>query len=108
MSLRFYGHSDDCAEIDGDISDEIGCYDKGVRFRIGDASGGVLVTMQYAPGDGGVWRLSAEQIDEGIVCPWPIRIEHQHAYSLALVVDCPPGAPVMVKVGDEDERPVKS
>lgn len=94
MPYSFYGHSDDCAEVDGDIREEIGCYDGEVRWRVGDAGGGVFVTASYGRGDGSVWAFTVEQIDEDIAVPWPISIKPEHGYSLRVNVDCPAGTPL--------------
>lgn len=103
--LKFYGASDDLVEIDGDIREEIGCYEKPVRFRLGDVRGGCFVIMQYAVDDDsdGVWRGSVEQITEDTPIPWPITIGVEN-YSVTVNVDCPAATPIMVRVGKGTER----
>jgi len=93
--LRIYGHSDDCVEIEGDVNDEIGAFERARVITIGGEGEGVIVRAAYAPdSSAGVWRLSVELVEEGVPCPWPIRIEPRHSYSQQIVIDCPPGTPV--------------
>jgi hypothetical protein len=92
--IKFYGHSDDCAEVDGDIKDEIACYASDVRFRLGGPGGGAIITMGYGDGEGAVWWHRVAPIFDGIPVPWPIRFEREHHYSLGLIVDCPAGTPL--------------
>lgn len=94
--LKFYGHSDDCLEIAGHHSDELGAYDREVAILVGTREAGVIVRGRYAPGEGAVWCFSAEQVDEGVEVPWPMRYAVEHVYSLALIIDCPAGTPVQV------------
>ena len=49
---RIYGASDDLIEIDGDISDEIGCYDhkRPIKFEVSD---GTKATIFYD----GEWKI---------------------------------------------------
>lgn len=96
MMLKISGHSDDIVSLSGLVDDEIGAYDKPVAIRIGDARGGVIVTMHYAPdkASAAVWRASVEQIDEDVPVPWAIHIKQDHAYSVAVIVECPAGTPI--------------
>jgi len=109
--LRFYGASDDLCEIDGDIREELdNCANgKPFVFRVGDINNGVIVIVHYAAEkeSAGVWRVAAEQVDEDKPCPWPIRIETKHGYSLALVVDCPPGTALYHRAKDGEWKQIE-
>ena len=89
--IRIFGHSDDCFEIRGDEKEEFGAINKRVEILIGDKTAGVVVGGRF--GDTGVWEFDVCQVDEGVPVPWPIAIETEHEYSLAVVVRCPPGTP---------------
>ena len=100
--IRIYGVSDDLVEIEGDVEEEIGCYDKAVTLEVGGAKGGLRVVAEYAPrhasSDVGVWRLGVEPIDEDVPIPWPVRVElAERGYSPVINIDCPPGTPVQRK-----------
>lgn len=91
--IRIYGHSDDVVVIDnhGDL-DEAGAFDSSKTITIGGEGEGLQVVAKY--GKAGVWQFTLRQVDEGVDCPWPVRIERQHEYSLAVVIDCPSGTPI--------------
>lgn len=93
--IKVYGASDDLVEIEGDVRDEIGSTGGG-QVIIGDEAGGIRIVAKYAVAKGiGVWRLGVEPIDEDVPVPWPVRVEQtERGYSLAVIVDCPPGTPV--------------
>jgi hypothetical protein len=104
--IRIYGHSDDCLEIKaGKKSDEIGCYDSGVVIELhGKAGGGLRVVAKYAPGKHGVWRFGVELLDEDFPL-LPARIETQHAYSLAIVIDAEPeDVSITTRKATEDDQ----
>jgi hypothetical protein len=92
--IKIYGHSDDCVEIAGDVDEELSAYDRGRTITIGGEGEGLEVVAQYGPGKSAVWQFTVRMVDEGVPCPWPIRIVTEHEYSLAVVIDCPPGTPV--------------
>jgi hypothetical protein len=95
MSLRIYGASDDLVEIEGDVQEEIGCYDTQVTLEIGGLDGGIRVIADYGVDKAAVWRLALEPVDEDVPVPWPVRTElGGRGYSLVIIVDCPPGTPI--------------
>ena len=112
--IKIFGASDDIVtyEQDGE-TDEIGCYDKGVRFVIGhpeaapgrDAAG-VIVRMRYAPdGFEGVWTAEIGPIDEDIEIPWPVTVTlGGRGYSALVTIDCPKDTPLTWDGKDEDEQ----
>lgn len=55
MATKIYGASDDLVEIEGDVSGEVGCYNKNVILACDD--GTVLLTHYGKPGFGGVWGI---------------------------------------------------
>lgn len=104
MPIRIYGASDDLLEIDGDVQEELACFDKEAVVTIQDGNQprapGVRVIGQYAPGKVGaaVWRLGVEPIDEDIPIPWPVSIGMKDGYSPIVTVEC--SANVIVRYGD--------
>lgn len=54
--LKIYGASDDLVEIEGDMEDEIPCYEQDVEILVND---GTRLRAHY--GTGGMWRLSVVQ-----------------------------------------------
>lgn len=95
-TLKFYGHSDDCFEIDGTGKgepDEIGCFDKGVAVKVANDHAGLLVVGHYAPKatEVGTWMIGISLLDEGIKLPdWPIRFgTYSNEYSPLLEIDVP-------------------
>jgi hypothetical protein len=113
MMLRFYGHSDDCFMVEGDISDELpGGGDEWVEVEIGDAEKdrrGLVVAGRFGPHG---WEFAVRGLgDEPIASPYPTKIIRRHGSSLAVEVDCPEGTPVRcgpmwwnVKPGLDDVR----
>ncbi len=109
--LRFRGHSDDLACIDGNISDEIQSIGCNVRFTIGwpeasagEPARGIMLTLVYAAGAKATWAAFVEQIDEGVLCPWLVSVctppddsGPGRPYSVDVVVKCPAGTPVLVE-----------
>ena len=58
---RVYGCSDDLIELEGDIDDEVGCWDETAELRFDD---GTLLYVKYGKDDcGGVWAIDV--IEEG-------------------------------------------
>ena len=101
MGLKIYGHSDDLVEIDGDVRDEVDCYDKGVNLVVGRAEAiegknaeGLRVGMRY--GKGGCWEARISPIDEDVPCPWPVSVTVER-YTAVVTIDCPPGTPIAWK-----------
>lgn len=97
--ITISGHSDDVVCIEGDVSDEVS---PGKTILIGDATRGVRVKMKYGCGRAAVWRGCVEQVDEGIPM-FPVSIiagdpsgGAARTYTVKVVIDCPPGTPVMV------------
>lgn len=58
--LTFYGHSDDLIEIEGDIEDEIPCWDQNVEILVND---GTILLAHY--GTGGIWNFTIVKNGEG-------------------------------------------
>lgn len=56
--IKVYGCSDDLVEIEGDIEDEIGCYDRDVRIDFRD---GTKILVGYGKPGLGVWRIEVER-----------------------------------------------
>lgn len=99
MSLNIYGASDDLVEIEGHVTEEIGCFQRPVKLEIGTReTGGLRVIAVYAPKGSkyGVWRLSVEPLDEDIVVPWPVSVETK-GYSCVIRIHCPDDVPVFRK-----------
>lgn len=95
-TLKFYGHSDDCFEIDGttrDEPDEIGCFDGSVTVTLIDANGdGLQVVGSYAkPHNTGTWMFGISLLDEDKPLPsWPIRFStFENNYSPLVEIDVP-------------------
>lgn len=64
--VRFSGHSDDCFEIDGAVSEEC---NEGV-FRITDPNGvGVNLVATYGQSNAGMWMLGLQVAEDDD--PWP-------------------------------------
>jgi hypothetical protein len=101
--LKIYGHSDDTLELNGDRDDTIGCYSSSVMLTVGEieAKAGedavaLRVHARHAHGlFGGTWSFEVGMVDEDILLPdWEIRLENQHGYSPALIIECPIGTKV--------------
>lgn len=59
--LRIYGASDDLIELEGDISDEFGCYNPGEDGALLTLSDGTAIAWTY--NDDGIWK--AEVLAKG-------------------------------------------
>jgi hypothetical protein len=96
MGLRIYGASDDLIEIEGDVREEIGSYDKDCTIQIGDKTGGLLVTMSYGKRGTACWSAEISLIDEGIPIPWPVTVclGESCEYSAQVDIYCPADTPV--------------
>lgn len=92
--IKIYGHSDDVVVIDGDIREELGAFNDERVITIGGEGAGLEVVASYGKGNGGVWQFTLRQVDEDVGVPWSVSITTEHTYSLAVVIDCPPGTPV--------------
>jgi hypothetical protein len=92
--LSFYGHSDDCIKIEGDIIEELDGSDEWTEFEIGDATTGMVVALRYAK-RGWEFLIGALGNDESIAFPFVTTVVRKHGYnSLGLEVYCPSGTPV--------------
>jgi hypothetical protein len=103
-TVRFYGHSDDCFEIEGGgFDDEVGCYDTPVVIHLKSAAAEsrVAVFGCYAPSNSCCcWCFGIGQIDEGDeLPPWPIRFVPKHDYSIALEIDVPDDTTLSIETG---------
>lgn len=90
--VRFYGHSDDCFEIEGAFNDEIGCYDKMavVLLKSAVAEERLAIVGLYSPHGAGTWTAAPALIEEDDDMPaWPIRFTRKHPYSLMLEIEVP-------------------
>ncbi len=98
--LKFYGVSDDLFEMEGDIADEIGCYDRGASYLLEAESGSMIVYAIYAPPciKGATWVIGIALKDEGVSLPdWNIKYETAPAngypdpqpYSPMLIIEAP-------------------
>jgi hypothetical protein len=69
--LKFYGVSDDLFEMDGDISEEISCYNSGAAYHLKAADGEMIVFGHYAPSPipGATWVIGVTLVEEGIPPP---------------------------------------
>lgn len=98
--ISVYGASDDNVCIEGDVYDEVS---PGKTILIGDSTRGVRIKFKYGVGKTATWRGSVVQVDEGVpmfpisvVDADPSRYPDPRSYSVKVIVDCPPGTPVMV------------
>lgn len=99
MGVRISGYSDDVVVVqhDGEAR-EVPCLTGHVAVHVGPEGSALVVRAEYGPPRSGpVWRLSVEQEDEHVPLPGSVRVEPGGDYSLAIVVDCPPGTPVRVR-----------
>lgn len=98
--LKFYGVSDDLFEMEGDMENEIGCYDKGAAYLLEAESGSMIVYAYYAPNciHSTSWVIGVALKDEGIPLPdWNIKYETASAngypdpqpYSPMLIIEAP-------------------
>lgn len=97
VELRFFGHSDDCAEFeasDGEAEETYLDEDGVATFRVGTA---MFVVLRYE--HNGCWSVAPMQIEEETPLPlWPMRIEqYKNGYSPVLIVEAPDGVEVSVE-----------
>ncbi len=103
--IKIYGTSDDLVEIEGHpAGDEVNCYEKDVLITIGNAGGGLLIRMSYAPrfsgapgvaeGAFGCWSAEIAQVTEDTPILWPVTITREK-YSVCVNVDAPPETPLV-------------
>lgn len=108
--LKFYGVSDDLFEMDGDIREEIGCYEKGGVYHLKAADGEMIVYGEYAPNPtkGASWMIGVALVDEGIqLPPWKIHYmtgdpdgyPDPQSYTPMLVIEAPDDVTVTVVGG---------
>lgn len=107
-TLKFYGASDDLFEMDGDESEEWGCYNRLASVLVEHDGERLLVVGLYdGPGDvsDGCWAIGVQLFREGdSVPPWPVRLEtHNRKYSPVLVLEVPDGATVSGVSDDCDD-----
>ena len=102
--LRFYGASDDLVEVEGVVREEYNVPASGsLGFRVWQDDGagtieGCRVKVRYT--DQGVWAVEVSHLEEGFALPWSATIEHEHPYSVALVLR---GVPEDVHIESNDE-----
>ena len=77
--LKIYGHSDDLIEIEGDIEDEIGCFDSDVEIIASD--GTILFAHYGSPELGGVWKISVEKLGVGTKMTHTPAVDEDGDYS---------------------------
>lgn len=95
--IRICGASDDLVEIEGDVSGELGSWNKSTTLIVGTKEAGLRVILRYAATkkSPGVRRVAVEPIDEGIPMPWPVSVTlAPRGYSPMLTIDAPVGTPV--------------
>lgn len=59
-TLKISGHSDDLVELEGDIEDEIDCYEESVTLTLNDGS---IVDVDY--GGNGFWCVDVRKVGDG-------------------------------------------
>ena len=122
MRVKFYGHSDDCLELEidsrgSDIKDEWGCYLSGGRHGLSDVHaiarvatiGGTRAVHVHAVYDGGwsfaVGKAGANVDDTGDdalpLPPWSFTIIDEHAYSTALIINTGDDLVEVTRVGGD-------
>jgi hypothetical protein len=99
--IQISGHSDDIISISGLPSGDDEISGDGANFVIGRAEAiegqdaqGIRVKMRYVKG--GVWAATLEPIDEGVVCPWPVKVGIA-GYTAVVIIECPSDTPVTWK-----------
>lgn len=105
--LKIYGASDDLVEIEGHVTDEIGCYDKNVLLTIGwpneetpQMGRGLYVLMRYSPPhfNHGCWTAELSPLEEEAEIPWPVSIKlGRRGYTVEINIECPDDVPVSWK-----------
>jgi hypothetical protein len=108
--IKIRGHSDDIVSIQGDIYDEVDCYQKDVLFTIGNPEAtpgqnafGLYVTMRYGSQGNGVWSAEISPVDEDAPIPWTVVV-YAEDYSAVVDINCPKGTAVKWKVRDRKGR----
>lgn len=95
--LRFFGHSDDCAEYEGPRNDVQEQYVNEHGMVVWDVTNGghALQVVAYY-GKNGCWSMGVRPFEENLkLPPWPMRFEtHENGYSAVLVLEAPPGTNV--------------
>lgn len=91
--VKFFGHSDDCFEIEGAVSAEV---NDGV-FCIEDPAGQrINLVATYGQFHTGMWLLGLQAIEDGI--PWPTwHMDwhmHENEYSPVLSMSLPVGSTI--------------
>lgn len=104
MKITFYGSSDDNFCWEGDINDEVGCYDDIGRARVlGQNGGGLIVIGVYSPkGINGCWAIGVLPLEEDEPLPgdWIMGLSAE-GYSARLTIETP--GPVKVEGWGEVE-----
>lgn len=71
-----------------------------IRVYLGDATGGLIVTMQPLDVRGSTcvaWRAALERISAGVTIPWGVRVrESEPGGSIAVEIDAPYDTPLRV------------
>jgi hypothetical protein len=89
MKTKIYGASDDLIEIEGQINDEIGCFDHKLPIKI-ECSDGTIATIFY----NGEWKIEVKT--EGSLFVWvhpTTGEEHNH---IGLAKGCTPYSDVLI------------
>ncbi len=100
--LKIYGHSDDTLCVEGgppDCPDDADtCAADGVHVEV-NIGGQLIVRGFYCVSwnQPGTWCLAVQQVQEDIAIPWAVRIEPEHGYSCAVLVDCPPETHIAIR-----------
>ncbi|MCP4573282.1 MAG: hypothetical protein GY838_13085 [bacterium] len=100
--VQFYGHSDDCFEIEGAVSDE---GEPGV-FQIKDPAGQrINLVASYGQHDSGMWMLGLQVADDDDLMPdWEMRWgTADNKYSPLLELNLPEGTTI-TRVYPEAEK----
>ena len=86
--LSFFGHSDDCREIEGIIDDEN--YHPAVKIIASDGTGLYVVWSYSEVINNGCWMVGFQQLDEDIPIPdWANNIRlttAQYGYSVKATI----------------------
>ena len=87
--IRISGYSDDVVSIDFDEtkSEEIDCFEETVILTFKNSNEeGVEISAWY---DGPCWAFTIMQLpDSETEVPWPISIDSESSYSLAVEIQC--------------------
>lgn len=94
-TLRFFGASDDCFEVEGfrkGEPDEVNCWEDVAIISVRAPSGeALIVTGEFDQANTGTWTIGITNYNEDTPIPaWPIRFENGRAsYSPVLVLEAP-------------------